>query len=213
MSPEMTVDGDSDRALLAQHVDGDRAAFAELVQRHRDRMWRVALRTLGDPDDAADAVQEALLSAYRSAGGFRGDAAVSTWLHRIVVNACLDLARRRASRPTTPLTEEVAAGTAATTSSPYDASDTSAAVVAALRRLPIEQAAAVVVVDVEGFSVREAAAILDAPEGTVKSRCARARARLAELLSDMATTTGADGNRVAAPPVQRNVEDPGMEKT
>ena len=94
----MTDDGADDRALLERHIAGDADAFGTLVQRHRDRLWRIALRTLGDPEDAADAVQEALLSAYRSAAGFRGEAAVTTWLHRIVVNACLDLARRRAAR-------------------------------------------------------------------------------------------------------------------
>ena len=214
----MTVDGADDRALLAQYTAGDRDAFATLVQRHRDRLWRVALRTLGDPDDAADAVQDALLSAYRSASGFRGDAAVATWLHRIVVNACLDLARRRASRPATPLTDAVAGEVASAPGgpSPYDASDTSAAVIGALRQLPIEQSAAVVIVDIEGFSVREAAQILDAPEGTVKSRCARGRARLAELLSDLAPQRPADsepaaGNPVAAPPVQRSVTDTGSQ--
>src|SRR3954447_5473316 len=93
----------SDRELLDQHCAGDRGAFGVLVRRHQDRLWRVALRTLGNPEDAADALQDALLSAFRAAHGFRGDAAVTTWLHRIVVNACLDLARRRASRPTTPL--------------------------------------------------------------------------------------------------------------
>src|SRR5213595_712227 len=78
-----------DRELITRHAGGDPDAFAELVRRHRDRLWRVALRTLGDPDDAA--------------GAYRGDAAVTTWLHRIVVNACLDLVRRRAARPTSPL--------------------------------------------------------------------------------------------------------------
>src|SRR3954471_11420069 len=95
-----------DRTLLARHLSGDAGAFGLLVERHRDRLWRVALRTLGNPEDAADAVQDALLSAYRAAASYRGDAAVTTWLHRIVVNACLDLARRRASRPTTVLTED-----------------------------------------------------------------------------------------------------------
>src|SRR5436309_10662890 len=95
-----------DRALLARHVDGDRAAFGELVRRHQDRLWRVALRTLGNPDDAADAVQDALVSAYRGAAGFRGNSAVTTWLHRIVVNACLDQARRKSVRPTEPLRDE-----------------------------------------------------------------------------------------------------------
>jgi RNA polymerase sigma-70 factor, ECF subfamily len=199
----MTNDGDDDRALLTRHAAGDREAFATLVERHRDRMWRIALRTLGDHDDAADAVQDAFLSAYRSAGSFRGDAAVTTWLHRIVVNACLDLVRRRASRPASALIDDAAGELVTPGTSPYDASDTSAAVLSALRRLPIEQAAAVVIVDVEGFSVHEAAQILDAPEGTVKSRCARGRARLAELLSDLGP-----GNRAASPPVQRSVTQP-----
>jgi RNA polymerase sigma-70 factor (ECF subfamily) len=82
-----------DRALLAAHVEGDPQAFGELVRRNRQRMWAVALRTLGDPEEAADAVQDACISAFRSAGSFRGDARVTTWLHRIVVNACLDRAR------------------------------------------------------------------------------------------------------------------------
>src|SRR5918911_814590 len=92
-----------DAALLRAHVAGDKDAFGELVRRHRDRLWAVAVRTLGDADEAADALQDALLSAYRAAAGFRGDSAVTTWLHRIVVNACLDRARRRRSRPTVPL--------------------------------------------------------------------------------------------------------------
>src|ERR1700734_1546764 len=98
--------GDAD--LLSLHVAGDPDAFGELVVRHRDRLWAVALRTLGNPEDAADAVQDALISAYRAAAGFRGNSAGTTWLHRIVVNACLDLARRRAVRPTEPLRDDPA---------------------------------------------------------------------------------------------------------
>jgi RNA polymerase sigma-70 factor, ECF subfamily len=185
-----------DRALLAQHLAGDPNAFGDLVRRHQDRLWRVALRTLGDPDDAADAVQDALVSAYRAAGSFRGDAAVTTWLHRIVVNACLDLVRRRASRPTTPLDDDVETLPAADT---LTSRETEQQVLAALRQLPIEQAAAVVLVDVEGFPVAEAAAILEVPEGTVKSRCARARGRLTVLLADLRPS---GGNPAADLPVQ-----------
>ncbi|HEY3604368.1 MAG TPA: sigma-70 family RNA polymerase sigma factor, partial [Sporichthyaceae bacterium] len=96
----------TDRALLELHREGDPDAFGEIVRRHRDRMWAVALRTLGDPEEAADAVQDALVSAYRAAAGFRGDAAITTWLHRIVVNACLDRARRKSIRRTVPLPEQ-----------------------------------------------------------------------------------------------------------
>jgi RNA polymerase sigma-70 factor (ECF subfamily) len=84
-----------DTALLHAHVQGDPRAFGELFHRHRDRLWAVALRTTGDREEAADALQDALLSAYRAAERFRGDSAVTTWLHRIVVNACLDRLRRR----------------------------------------------------------------------------------------------------------------------
>lgn len=166
-----------DAALLRAHVAGDRSAFGELVRRHRDRLWAVALRTLGDREEAADALQDALLSAYRSAEKFRGDSAVTTWLHRIVVNACLDRVRRRQARPTVPLidTEQVAAV-------PAIDSDTAVDVRAALARLPVDQRVVLVLVDVQGYAVAEAAAMLGVPEGTVKSRCARGRARLAALL-------------------------------
>ena len=100
----MSDDGEpDDRRLLADHVDGDPEAFTTLVRRHRDRLWAVALRTTGDPEEAADALQDALISAYRNAGAFRGDSSVSTWLHRVVVNACLDRLRRRRARPSVTL--------------------------------------------------------------------------------------------------------------
>jgi RNA polymerase sigma-70 factor (ECF subfamily) len=187
--PPPTAAGPDDRELLARHAAGDREAFAELVRRHSDRLWRVALRTLGSPDDAADALQDALLSAYRAAGAYRGDAAVTTWLHRIVVNACLDLARRRAARPTTALADSAAAaGQAGEPAAPdeLDKRETATEILAALRELPAEQSAAIVLVDVEGYPVAEVAAMLDVPVGTVKSRCARGRARLAGRLSHLA---------------------------
>ncbi len=180
----MTAAERSDADLLRAHAAGDAAAFEELVRRHRDRLWAVALRTTRDREDAADALQDALISAYKAAGSFRGDSAVTTWLHRIVVNACLDRMRRRQSRATVPLPGE----------GPHEPADnrdrlaerdTRMAVDEALGRLPVEQRAAVVLVDVEGWSVAETAAMLGVPEGTVKSRCARGRARLAVLLGHL----------------------------
>jgi len=177
-----TAGGRSDEELLSDHVAGDPHAFGELVRRHRDRLWAVALRTLSDREDAADAVQDALLSAYRSAGRFRGDAAVTTWLHRIVVNACLDRVRRRQARPTVPL-PEVETGPPA----PGPDRDVALDVRSALAELSPEQRAALVLVDIEGYGVAEAAALLGVAEGTVKSRCARGRARLAVLLGYLRT--------------------------
>lgn len=177
----------TDQELLAAHVAGDPLAFEQLVNRHRDRLWAVALRTTGDPEEAADGLQEALLSVFRSAGTFRGDAAVTTWLHRVVVNACLDRLRRRAARPTVPLPDEEDAGRSALadTHDPLSAMELRSEIYKALRELPPEQRAAIVLIDIEGYSVDEAAQILDCPGGTVKSRCARGRAKLAARLDPL----------------------------
>ena len=170
-------DDADDRALLAAHVAGDREAFGRLVARHRDRLWAVALRTLGDREEAADALQDALLSAYRAGGSYRGDARVTTWLHRIVVNACLDRVRRRAVRPTVPLAEHDAQR-----ADPRDAFGdrlTALEVEAALAALPYDQRAAIMLVDVHGMPVHDVAVVLGVPAGTVKSRLSRALAQLA----------------------------------
>jgi RNA polymerase sigma-70 factor, ECF subfamily len=174
----------SDAELLRAHADGDPRAFEELVRRHRDRLWAVALRTLREPEEAADALQDALVSAYRAAGSFRAESAVTTWLHRIVVNACLDRIRRRQVRPTVPLPEE-GPGEPAERRDRMAERDTAMAVEEALGQLGVEQRAAITLVDIEGYSVADAAQILGVAEGTVKSRCARGRAKLAVLLGHL----------------------------
>jgi RNA polymerase sigma-70 factor (ECF subfamily) len=179
----------SDGELLKRHVAGDPDAFGELVRRHRDRLWAVALRTLGDREEAADAVQDALVSAYRAAHTFRGQSAVTTWLHRITVNACLDRARKAASRRTSPLAEterlEQLLEPHESAAAPAERGDLHRELLGALRTLPLEQQAALVLVDMQGYPVAEAARVLDVPTGTVKSRCARGRARLLPLLSHL----------------------------
>ncbi|MFB6889125.1 RNA polymerase sigma factor SigM [Kitasatospora sp. NPDC056327] len=179
--------GDDDAALLARHVAGDREAFGRLVNRHRDRLWAVALRTLGDREEAADALQDALVSAFRSAHTFQGRSAVTTWLHRIVVNACLDRARRSATRRTKPLDDDpqrldALVGSAEPADSPVVRAEVHRELTAALAELPAEQRAALVLVDMQGYPVAEAAELLGIPVGTVKSRCARGRARLLPLV-------------------------------
>jgi RNA polymerase sigma-70 factor, ECF subfamily len=174
----------SDAELLRAHADGDPWAFEQLVRRHRDRLWAVALRTLRDPEEAADALQEALISAYRAAGSFRAESAVTTWMHRIVVNACLDRVRRRQARPTVTLPDE-GPGEPAEPRDRLAERDTAMAIDAALGQLPIEQRSAITLVDIEGYSVAETAQILGVAEGTVKSRCARGRGRLALLLGHL----------------------------
>lgn len=200
----MTAAAATDAELIAAHAAGDPNAFGEVVRRHRDRMWAVALRTLRDPDEAADALQDAFISAFRAAGSFRAESQVTTWLHRIVVNACLDRVRRRNARPTSPLPEAGPNEPAA----PRDAMserETQLAVQDALATLPDEQRAAIVLVDVEGYSVAETASILGVAEGTVKSRCARGRAKLAVLLGHLRNPDASANVRPGAvtPPTAR----------
>ncbi len=208
------ADERTDVELLAAHVQGDAAAFGVLFARHRDRLWAVAVRTMGNPDDAADGLQDGLIAAYRRAGSFRGDAAVTTWLHRVVVNACLDRLRAAKVRRADPLPDDLDEwrdrGSLAT-SGPVDPADEALAaerrrqVVGALARLPAEQRAALVLVDMEGYSVAEAAELLDCAPGTVKSRCSRGRSRLAALLGMLAPERdpghAAPGNPGPAPAV------------
>jgi RNA polymerase sigma-70 factor, ECF subfamily len=177
----------SDAVLLRRHVQGDAEAFGVLFSRHKNRLWAVALRIACDPDDAADALQEAMISAFRRAGDFRGDSAVTTWLHRIVVNASLDLLRRRSVQSVgwsgdpddlpIPEPRQRVDGTAST--------DSRLDIEAAMRTLPPTQRAALVLVDMLGYSVADAAEILGVTAGTVKSRCARGRARLLPYLSHL----------------------------
>lgn len=194
VTTDLPADADprGDHALLRAHVDGDASAFPELVRRHRDRCWSLALRTLGgDREEAADAVQDALLSAHRSAGSFRGEAQVSTWLHRVVLNACLDRLRRRAARPTVPLSDELPAHVVA---SEPPATEDRLDIAAALAALPVEQREALVLVDVQDRPVAEVALLLGVPEGTVKSRCSRGRARLALSLGHLRPAPPRPGN-------------------
>jgi RNA polymerase sigma-70 factor, ECF subfamily len=187
----------SDAILLQRHAAGDADAFGVLFRRHKDRLWAVALRIACDPDDAADALQEAMISAFRRAGDFRGESAVTTWLHRIVVNASLDLLRRRSARSVgwsgdpddLPVPEpRLGADSAASTDSRLD-------VDAALRTLPPPQRAALVLVDMLGYSVADTSAILGVSEGTVKSRCARGRAKLLPYLAHLRGDYPGQGNQ------------------
>ena len=186
----------TDRELMQLHLAGDPDAFGEIFRRHEDRMWAVAMRTCGNRELAADAVQDAFISAFRRSASYRGDAAVTTWLHRIVVNACLDRLRRE--RPTSELPEfDLTDGKDA-----HSQLETRLDVHAALASLPEAQRAALILVDMHAVPVAEAAEILGVAEGTVKSRCSRGRTALAALITR-------DGSAIA-PTTDRPME-PGRE--
>jgi len=211
--PDHLSEGRSDAELLAAHVAGEADAFGELFARHRDRLWAVALRTMGNPDDAADGLQDGMVAAYRRAASFRGDAQVTTWLHRVVVNACLDRHRAARVRRTEVLPDDLEeyGGRGALLSStdgalePSDPADLSVreeqrrVVLSALATLPPEQRAALVLVDMEGYPVQEAAQMLECAVGTVKSRCSRGRARLAVVLAHLVPPADAVGGVTPGP--------------
>jgi RNA polymerase sigma-70 factor (ECF subfamily) len=184
----------SDQELLSAHCAGDPDAFGEIFRRHKDRMWAVALRTCGDRELASDCLQDAFIAAFRRADSFRGEAAVTTWLHRIVVNACLDRLRRR--KPTSQLPEYELADRHDEHASTEVAID----IRNALAQLPEGQRMALVLVDMQGMSVAEAAAILEVAEGTIKSRCARGWSAMAEILGLRTSSEASSRHRTAADP-------------
>ncbi len=173
-----------DRTLAARLRAGEAAAFEELVRRHQHRVFGVAARMLGSAAEAEEAAQEVFLRVYRSVGGFRGDARLSTWLYAITSRVCLTrLAageRRLARRGEEALTRLPDGG--AGPGAALERSELEAALHRAIAELPEERRIVVVLRDLEGLAYEEIAAALDLPLGTVRSRLHRARLDLKEKL-------------------------------
>ncbi|MBI4728238.1 MAG: sigma-70 family RNA polymerase sigma factor [Acidobacteria bacterium] len=172
-----------DAALVARHLAGDPHAFGEIVARYERQVWAVALRMCGEPEDARDVAQETFVSAMRGLRAFRADARLSTWLHRIAVNASLDLLRRRGRRETRALDDvcdRPDPGPGPEESA--ERAERAGAVRAALARLSPDHRATIVLHDLEQLGYSEIAGVLGIPLGTVKSRIHRARLELAGML-------------------------------
>jgi RNA polymerase sigma-70 factor (ECF subfamily) len=185
-----------DDALVLAARDGDRRAVEALLERHYDRIAAIANRMLGRGADAEDATQNALLAVVRGLARFDGRSAVSTWIHRIAVNACLDEIRRRGrrDRPTDPHDDAglLSGDRPAPTAGPDQVADR-LDVEAALAELPTEFRAAVVLRDLCGLDYAEIAECLEIPGGTARSRIARGRRMLAELLGNPRPTSDVQG--------------------
>jgi RNA polymerase sigma-70 factor (ECF subfamily) len=161
---------------------GDDHAFARIVEHYDARLRMLAFQVLRDRDAMDDALQDAYVSAFRALPQFRGDAALSSWLYRIVYNACLALARRRSPQP---LDDAEGADLAfGEQPDPFDAAASRSRLAAALAKLPSEQRAVVVLVLWDGLGYESAAHVLGVPVGTVSSRLTNARVRLRRLLTD-----------------------------
>jgi RNA polymerase sigma-70 factor (ECF subfamily) len=176
--------GIEDRALARAAARGDRRSLELLLDRHADRVHAVCRRVIAHPEDALDATQEALIAIARGIHSFDGRSAFTTWLYRVATNAALDELRRRARRPV-PV-EELSERPAAT-SSIDDRVGARIDVDAALAQIPDEFRVAVVLRDLCDLDYAEIADVLDVPPGTVRSRIARGRAALAELLGNRPT--------------------------
>ena len=187
MEGEVTRSMEESR-LIRRAADGDATAFNTLMGAHERRMYAVALRMCGNPEDAQDCLQEAMLRVYRAISGFKAQSSFSTWVYRITMNTCLDELRKRKSRPSTSLDGLLDAGW-----SPRDEGESPEG--HAIRReqrqrlqgligeLPEDMRAAIVLRDIQGFSYDEIARMLDANVGTIKSRISRGREKLREKIT------------------------------
>jgi RNA polymerase sigma-70 factor (ECF subfamily) len=179
-------------ALIQSAQKGELEAFNTLILHYQDMVFNTALRILSDEDLAADAAQEAFISAFRSIATFRGGS-FKAWLMRTVTNACYDELRRQKRRPTTPLEPETADGDEMdsprwladpnlTPAQQSESDELEHAIQHCLDALPTEFRTAVVLADIQGMDYTEVATASRVPLGTIKSRLARARLRLRECL-------------------------------
>ncbi|MCX6361846.1 MAG: sigma-70 family RNA polymerase sigma factor [Armatimonadetes bacterium] len=183
-----------DMLLIQRTREGDRSSFDRLIRRHERRVYNLAYRLCGNPDDAADVAADAFVRVYNSLASFRGDASFLTWIYRITTNIYLDARKRKRARPQVSLDELVEMDDSAITRQYEDhaplptevaeLNERARALQGAVSRLPDYQRVMVVMYHVEGKSYEEIAAAAGLPIGTVKSRLNRARLALRELLKD-----------------------------
>ena len=175
----------SDPILVRRAKDGDQRALATLCERHADRVNRIALHVLHDPDDARDAAQESLVKLVQRVGQFRGQSQFSTWLHRLTVNTCKDVAQARwaNARRTEPLLEDTRVAPDGDPARALVASETRRELGRCLAELPAAQATVVTMKDAFDASFDDIAAATGLPVGTAKCYAHRGRNALAERLS------------------------------
>jgi len=184
----------SDAELVRRFKEGERSAFAEIVRRYQDRVYTMCLRWMGDQQVAEEVAQDVFLALFRSLSGFRGDAQLSTWIYRVVINHCKNrrLYRRRrhadAHEPLEGVPQEESpdrqiADSGPATDAPLHAAQAGAVLNEALGALDEEQRQIIVLREMQDLSYEEIADILELPRGTVKSRLHRARSELAAVLA------------------------------
>ena len=180
-----------DAQLVPLAARGDRSAFRALVERHRGLVYRVAFQYAGNHQDAEDIAQDVFLKVYRSLDRFRQDAQFTSWLYRIVMNACVDRSRRRSPADTGDGNDELLLSAASPDPNPESrawAGEIGEAVQAAVDRLPPRQRVIFVMRHFEELKLSEIASALGLAEGTVKRQLHAAVHRLRHALRDMRVT-------------------------
>jgi len=180
----MTDRADRDIQLIDQYLTGDLDAFNELVAAHEDRVFAICLRMLRNREAALDATQDTFLTVFRKADKFKAQAAFSTWLYRVTMNTCYDHLRREKRKKAEQLPESFDPADPQATDA-FDAVDVRPDIEAALAQLIPEFRAAIVLVDLQGMSIEQAANTLEVATGTIKSRLFRARRQLAKILGNL----------------------------
>jgi RNA polymerase sigma-70 factor, ECF subfamily len=178
--PPPGADELDEQTLVVRAQEGDTIAFEALARRHQAALYRVATRVLGDPVEAEDALQEALIDAWRRIGRFRTEASFATWMYRIVTNRCLDLLRRRRPVPVEQVDQRQPAPDDPQRAAELDAG--LAELGRAVHDLPAELRVCWVLRELEGLGYTDIAQIAGASEDAVRGRIHRARVRLAEVM-------------------------------
>ena len=178
------TEAERDEELVRRFRAGEPQAFTDLVRRHQHRVYSVCLRVLGDTDAAADVAQETFITVLRKLDGFRGDAAFTTWLHRVAVNACYDELRRKRRRPMLHVLPDDGSDHEPGPPAPDHAEEVAGThtVESALASIPEEFRMVLVLADVHDMAYEQISKVLDVPVGTVKSRVHRGRLALAAAL-------------------------------
>jgi RNA polymerase sigma-70 factor (ECF subfamily) len=184
-------DADLDMPVIKSYLAGDADSFNELVGRYERLAYNLAYRMTGNSADAADLTQEIFVRLHRTLQTFHGDSAFSTWFYRLAANCCKDWLRKEARRPAIhEMKDTLIADGGTGPSQHYEQKETKELVQMAISALPEEQRVAVILHDLQGYSYEEIATITEAPIGTVKSRLARARLKLAESLAAIKEQNG-----------------------
>jgi RNA polymerase sigma-70 factor (ECF subfamily) len=179
-----------DRRLIADCLQGDSAAFGELVRRYQDRLYNTVLRLVGNAEDALDVVQDAFLHAYQALHGFKGDSLFFTWLYRIAINTAISLKRKHrvtlridSGRPDGATAEPMDTSEYSQPGYALEQAEQERRIQQALNGLSPEHRAVLIMKDMEGQKYEVMAEMLQVPIGTIRSRLHRARMELRDLLS------------------------------